>query len=58
MLIAQKDTPSIWVWIIRFTALPPPPPTPMTLMMQGDPRSGDRDGDEGGIMPDEGGISE
>ena len=28
VLMAQKDTPSILVWIIRLTALPPPPPTP------------------------------
>lgn len=38
VLIAQKDTPSIRVCIIRFTALPPPPPTPRTLIIQGDPR--------------------
>mmetsp|Transcript_17193 Transcript_17193/g.21741 ORF Transcript_17193/g.21741 Transcript_17193/m.21741 type:complete len:93 (-) Transcript_17193:103-381(-) len=37
VLMAQKDTPSIRVWIIRLTALPPPPPTPRTLIMQGEP---------------------
>mmetsp|Transcript_9694 Transcript_9694/g.12276 ORF Transcript_9694/g.12276 Transcript_9694/m.12276 type:complete len:88 (+) Transcript_9694:1337-1600(+) len=35
--MAQKDIPSIRVDIIRLTALPPPPPTPMTLMMHGEP---------------------
>mmetsp|Transcript_7041 Transcript_7041/g.17479 ORF Transcript_7041/g.17479 Transcript_7041/m.17479 type:complete len:269 (-) Transcript_7041:349-1155(-) len=32
---AQKETPSMRVWIMRFTALPPPPPMPSTLITQG-----------------------
>ncbi len=37
VLMAQNETPSMRVWIIRLTALPPPPPTPRTLIMQGEP---------------------
>mmetsp|Transcript_4911 Transcript_4911/g.11243 ORF Transcript_4911/g.11243 Transcript_4911/m.11243 type:complete len:283 (-) Transcript_4911:583-1431(-) len=35
VLTAQKETPSMRVWIMRLTALPPPPPMPSTLMTQG-----------------------
>mmetsp|Transcript_3463 Transcript_3463/g.4823 ORF Transcript_3463/g.4823 Transcript_3463/m.4823 type:complete len:313 (-) Transcript_3463:420-1358(-) len=38
VFMAQKETPSILVCIILFTALPPPPPTPSTLITQGLPR--------------------
>jgi hypothetical protein len=34
VLTAQNETPSIRVWIMRFTALPPPPPTPRTWKMR------------------------
>mmetsp|Transcript_16727 Transcript_16727/g.25066 ORF Transcript_16727/g.25066 Transcript_16727/m.25066 type:complete len:259 (+) Transcript_16727:771-1547(+) len=37
VLMAQNDTPSILVWIMRLTAFPPPPPTPRTLMTHGLP---------------------
>mmetsp|Transcript_2584 Transcript_2584/g.3965 ORF Transcript_2584/g.3965 Transcript_2584/m.3965 type:complete len:258 (-) Transcript_2584:382-1155(-) len=37
VLMAQNDTPSILVSIMRFTAFPPPPPTPSTLITQGLP---------------------
>jgi len=33
VLMAQNDTPSILVWIMRFTAFPPPPPTPRTCKL-------------------------
>ena len=43
VLIAQKSTPPTAVSNMRSTALDPPPPTPMTLMTQGDkPPSGMR----------------
>ena len=29
----QNSTPVIWLAIMRFTALPPPPPTPITLIL-------------------------
>ena len=32
VLAATNSTPSMWASIMRFTALPPPPPMPMTLM--------------------------
>mmetsp|Transcript_28130 Transcript_28130/g.45735 ORF Transcript_28130/g.45735 Transcript_28130/m.45735 type:complete len:268 (+) Transcript_28130:234-1037(+) len=35
VLTAQKETPSMRVWIMRLTALPPPPPMPSTLITQG-----------------------
>jgi hypothetical protein len=33
VLMAQNDTPSILVWIMRLTAFPPPPPTPRTCYL-------------------------
>mmetsp|Transcript_15772 Transcript_15772/g.22528 ORF Transcript_15772/g.22528 Transcript_15772/m.22528 type:complete len:279 (-) Transcript_15772:297-1133(-) len=38
VLMAQKDTPSMRVSIMRLTAFPPAPPTPKTFMIQGLPK--------------------